>query len=56
MPSEHLQELIENRKLRLERHLQLVLHFQRLKRAIEVQKQLVEQCRFVLNTVQENLK
>jgi hypothetical protein len=56
MPPEHLQELIENRKLRLERHLRLLQQFQRLKESIEVQKQLVEQCGFVLHTVQESLK
>jgi len=56
MPSHHLQELIETRKLRLENQLRTLQHFQRLKESIELQKKLIEQCSFLLHTVQDKIK
>jgi hypothetical protein len=52
--SPELQERITRRKLCLSRHLELLREYERLKDSIELQKQLLIQCKFILGVVKRD--
>ena len=52
--SPELQERITAQKLCLERQLQLIREYERLKDAIELQKQILRQCALVLSVVKRS--
>ena len=56
MSATDLQELVKHRQLRLEEHLRMLHTYHRLKESIEVQKKVLKQCVFVLQTVQKKIE